>query len=70
MTEDTRNHVVPCYDAFIDGFVPHIQFIVMPVMRRFDDPPFWMASEVMDFVTQVLEVNSAITNINQRYRKA
>ncbi|KAF9562452.1 hypothetical protein CPC08DRAFT_706660 [Agrocybe pediades] len=55
MMEDSANHVVPCYDAFLDGYSSHVQFIVMPVLRRFDDPEFLVASEVMDFVTQVTE---------------
>uniref|UniRef100_A0A8H7Y0M7 Protein kinase domain-containing protein n=1 Tax=Psilocybe cubensis TaxID=181762 RepID=A0A8H7Y0M7_PSICU len=55
LLEDSRNHIVPFYDSFGDSFSPHIQFMVTPVLRRFDDPPFLMACEVVDFVSQVLE---------------
>ncbi|KAF8958502.1 kinase-like domain-containing protein [Flammula alnicola] len=55
MTSDSRNHVVPFYDTFGDSFSPHIQYMVMPVLRRFDDPEFLMVCEVVDFVSQVLE---------------
>jgi len=55
MTADSRNHVVPFYHAFMDNFSPHIQFMVMPVLRRFDDPEFRLVCDVVDFVSQVLE---------------
>ncbi|KDR84181.1 hypothetical protein GALMADRAFT_56099 [Galerina marginata CBS 339.88] len=55
MTADSRNHVVPFYDTFGDQYSAHIQFMVMPVLRRFDDPDFLMVCEVVDFVSQVLE---------------
>jgi hypothetical protein len=53
MIEDSRNHVVPFYSTFSDR---GIQFMVMPVLRRFDDPAFMFGCEVIDFVTQILEV--------------
>ncbi|KAJ3511341.1 hypothetical protein NLJ89_g4151 [Agrocybe chaxingu] len=55
MSSDTRNHVVPFYDTFGDSFSPHIQYMVMPVLRKFDDPEFLSVCEVVDFVSQVLE---------------
>ncbi|KAF9534658.1 hypothetical protein CPB83DRAFT_802734 [Crepidotus variabilis] len=55
MTSDTRNHVVPFYDCFADTYSPNIQFMVMPVLRRFDDPEFVVVSEVVDFISQALE---------------
>lgn len=55
MTEDSRNHVVPLYDVFIDSITPHIQYMVMPVLRRFDDPEFVTVGEVVEFISQVLE---------------
>jgi hypothetical protein len=61
MTEDSRNHVVPLYDVFIDSLTPHIQYMVMPVLRRFDDPEFITVGEVVEFVSQVLEVSPKIS---------
>jgi len=60
MTGDSRNHVVPFYDNFGDSYTPNIQFMVMPVLRRFDDPEFVMVCEVVDFITQALEVCAPI----------
>ena len=56
MLEDSRNHVVPFYSTFSDREYPDIQFMVIPVLRRFDDPEFTFGCEVIDFVSQVLEV--------------
>lgn len=56
MIEDSRNHVVPFYATISDYDSPDIQFMVTPVLRRFDDPEFMFGSEVIDFVSQVLEV--------------
>lgn len=56
MTSDTRNHVVPRFDSFLDSYDPNLQFIVMPVLRRFDDPEFVAPCEVVDFISQALEV--------------
>ena len=57
MTEDSRNHVVPFYATFPDHESPDVQFMVMPVLRRFDDPEFMFGCEVTEFVSQVLEVS-------------
>jgi hypothetical protein len=56
MTSDTRNHVVPIFDSFPDAFEPIFQFLVMPILRRFDDPEFNAPCEVVDFISQALEV--------------
>lgn len=56
MTSDTRNHVVPLFDFFPDSYDPNLQFMVMPVLRRFDDPEFVAPCEVIDFISQALEV--------------
>ncbi|TDL22593.1 hypothetical protein BD410DRAFT_722812 [Rickenella mellea] len=53
-SNDPANHAVPVLDVFRD--VSHgLQFVVMPVLRHFDDPPFSTVSEVTDFVFQTLE---------------
>ena len=58
--EDSRNHVVPFYASFSDYKFPDVQFMVMPVLRRFDDPEFMYGCEVIDFVSQVLEVRCVL----------
>jgi hypothetical protein len=50
---DPHNHAVPVLDYFTkddDGF------LVMPLLRKFDDPPFGTVEEVVDFVRQMLQV--------------
>jgi hypothetical protein len=53
-----KNHCVEILDAFLDPFSPGVSYIVMPLLRTFDDPEFGAIGEVIDFVTQVLEVCS------------
>jgi hypothetical protein len=60
MTSDTRNHAVPRFDSFPDSYDPNFQFIVMPVLRRFDDPEFGSPCEVVDFISQALEVSRVL----------
>ncbi|KAL5531073.1 hypothetical protein ACEPAG_3949 [Sanghuangporus baumii] len=53
---DPMNHCVPIYDCFPNtrnargGF-----FIVMPLLRAFNEPSFAYVDEVVDFVRQTLE---------------
>lgn len=43
-------------DAFRDPELPEVDYIVMPVLRPYDDPEFGAVGEVIEFVTQILEV--------------
>ncbi len=53
--QDPRNHCIPILDSFeIDG--DEGLYIVMPLLRDFDDPPFYSVKEVIEFVHQTLEV--------------
>ncbi|EJC99788.1 uncharacterized protein FOMMEDRAFT_112858 [Fomitiporia mediterranea MF3/22] len=51
-SETSMNHCVPILDHFSDS---QFAFLVMPVLRWFDDPPFFSVDEVVDFVRQTLE---------------
>jgi len=51
--EEPRNHCVPILDTFIDE---DIVYIVMPLLRPFNDPPFLAVAEVIDFIDQLVEV--------------
>lgn len=53
---DTRNRCPPLLASFSDPTIPNVNYIVMPLLRPFDDPEFGALGEVVDFVTQVLEV--------------
>ena len=52
------NHCVPVLDDFHDEDVPDKHFIIMPLLRPFDDPPFYVVSEVLDFIEQTLRVSA------------
>lgn len=53
----SRNHRVPILETFCDESEPAIKFLVMPILRKFNSPPFYVVSEVVDFIRQTLEVN-------------
>ena len=50
------NHCVPLLDDFQDDDEPNKHFIVMSLLRQFDDPPFYAVKEVVDFIEQTLRV--------------
>lgn len=51
-----ENHCVPVYDCFQDEVDDEAEFLVMPVLRPFNNPPFETVGEVLDFFQQTLEV--------------
>ena len=60
LLRDATNHCVPIVDSFRDPVLPEVEYIVMPVLRPFDNPELCFVGEVVDFVTQLLEVGSRI----------
>jgi hypothetical protein len=56
MLRHPTNHCVPILDYFVDPVLPDVEYIVMPVLRPFNNPEFRFIGEVVDFVTQLLEV--------------
>ena len=54
---DSRNHCVPILDHFLDETEPEVSYIVMPLLRHFNFPPFEVVDNVIDFVDQILEVS-------------
>lgn len=56
LLRNSNNHTVPIMDAFRDPELPEVDYIVMPVLRPYDDPEFGAVGEVIEFVTQILEV--------------
>ena len=52
-----RDHCVPILDVFQNPDRPDMSYIVMPLLRPFDNPEFGAIGEVIDFVTQILEVS-------------
>lgn len=55
---DSINHCVPILDSFPDEKDDKIEFIVMPLLRRFNSPPFHSVDEVVDLIQQTLEVRT------------
>ncbi|KAF8165858.1 hypothetical protein B0H34DRAFT_648961 [Crassisporium funariophilum] len=55
MSTNSRNHAVPFIHSFGDRHDSGVHFLIMPPLRRFDDPDFVWASEVADFVSQTIE---------------
>jgi len=53
--DDARNHCVPLLDDFADEVDSSRHYIVMPLLRRFDDPPFYGVDEATIFIHQTLE---------------
>ena len=66
--DDQMNHCVPILDSFADEHDPDTSYIVMPLMRAVDEPPFQFVQDVIDFVDQMLEVSlfSDVTNAHPR----
>ncbi|VDC07537.1 unnamed protein product [Peniophora sp. CBMAI 1063] len=52
---DDRNHCVPVWDFFDAPDDSARTIIVMPLLRKFDDPPFETVGEVVECVRQLLE---------------
>ena len=53
---DPRNHCVPIIEVIEDPNDDSISYMVMPLLRNANLPPFQYMKEIMDFVDQVLEV--------------
>ena len=54
--DNPNNHCVPILDHFSNPEESEITYIVMPLLREFNDPKFYDISEMLDFVQQTLEV--------------
>ncbi|KAH7890279.1 kinase-like domain-containing protein [Phlebopus sp. FC_14] len=55
MLSDSHNHTVPVLDCFAGEKGPEIRYLVMPLLRPFNQPPFTTIKECVDFVDQTLE---------------
>lgn len=62
--KDEWNHCVPVLGIFPDDHDPKYQYIIMPVLRPFNDPSFASLGEVIDFVNQTLEVRMSLSYIH------
>jgi hypothetical protein len=58
---DPRNHSVPILDVLEVPDDDSVVILVMPLLRKFDDPPFRTLGEVITCVTQMFEVRLVVT---------
>ena len=51
-----HNHCVPVLDLFPDDEEESISYLVMPFLRRSDDPPFDRVNDIVELADQLMEV--------------
>ncbi|KAK7688005.1 hypothetical protein QCA50_008375 [Cerrena zonata] len=56
LTQDSPSHCVPILDVLDDPNDSTKAMIIMPYLRPFDDPELRTIGEVVDFISQTLEV--------------
>ena len=56
LKNDPRNHCVPVLEVIDNPSNASRFYLVMPLLRSVDDPPFDRVKEIVDFVDQMLEV--------------
>ena len=58
LSDDPRNHCCPVLEVLDDPLNPDTRIIVMPHLRKFNDPRFQTVGEAIDFCRQSFEVRS------------
>ena len=53
---DPQNHCVPVLEVVPDPLDPQRALLVMPYLRRCNDPDFLAVGELVDFMDQAFEV--------------
>ncbi|KII88218.1 hypothetical protein PLICRDRAFT_110998 [Plicaturopsis crispa FD-325 SS-3] len=62
------NHCVPIIDVIPDPRSRNISYLVMPLLRPFDNPDFCFVGEVIDFIGQTLQGLNFIHDQNVAHR--
>jgi hypothetical protein len=57
LSKDPLNHCVPIYDVLRPETRPEEALLVMPYLRKHDDPPMETVGEAVEFFRQVFEVS-------------
>ncbi|KAG8730553.1 hypothetical protein FRC11_006426 [Ceratobasidium sp. 423] len=57
---DPMNHTVQCLDSFPIPGTEGGQFCIMPLLRGYNDPPFYNLIEFQDFLAQIFEASKPI----------
>lgn len=68
LKDDPSNHVVPCLDTFPIPGTDSGHFLVMPLLRRYEEPAFHNLAEVHDFLQQLFEGLRFMHNNNVAHR--
>lgn len=58
LASDPRNHCIPIYEVLQ---IPHTKnevIIVMPLLRKYNDPRIKSVGEAVDFIRQIFEVSA------------
>lgn len=63
-SRESTNHCIPILQVIQDESLPAFEFIVMPLLRPYNDPPFFDLEEVLDFMKQALEVMILLLSFN------
>ena len=63
---DPRNRTVPILDVIPLPDDDEWALLVMPFLRRSDNPPFQCQAECVEFFRQSLQVGSILLNLNSR----
>ena len=58
---DAENHAIPVFEVLEVDDNPNLSVVVTPSMRGCDDPWFEKLGEVVEFLSQVLEVSHVLS---------
>ena len=56
LASDPRNHCCPVLEVLHDPYDADMQYIVMPLLKNFQDPKFVTVGEAVEFFRQAFEV--------------
>lgn len=59
LRSDPKNHAIPLLEVISDD-ESQSDILVLPLLRRYNNPPFEFVDEVIEFVRQTLEVRSLL----------
>ena len=62
--QSRENHCVEVVDVLEDSLDTTCSIMVMKYLRQFDDPEFVMIGDVVDFVSQMLEVSISLLDLS------
>lgn len=60
LASDIQNHCVPLYEVLTVPNITDTVILVMPLLRRWDEPHFATVADGMDFAKQLLQVGVVI----------